>query len=77
VKSLNSLARYPQRGSKESWARVLRDLFARGLKPWKVTVADGHLGIWSELSDLCPMGEEQRCWDHRLTNVIDQLPRKE
>jgi transposase-like protein len=33
-----------QRESKESWARVLRDLFARGLKPWKVTVADGHLG---------------------------------
>ncbi len=33
-----------QRESKESWARVLRDLFARGLRPWKVTVADGHLG---------------------------------
>ena len=27
-----------QRESKESWARVLRDLFARGLRPWKVTV---------------------------------------
>ncbi len=35
-----------QRESKESWERVLRDLFARGLKPWKVTVADGYLGIW-------------------------------
>jgi transposase-like protein len=43
-----------QRESKESWARVLRDLFARGLKPWKVTVADGHLGIWSALGELCP-----------------------
>jgi len=30
-----------------SWARVLRDLFARGIKPWKITVADGHPGIWS------------------------------
>ena len=66
-----------QRESKESWARVLRDLFARGLKPWKVTVADGHLGIWSALGELCPDGEEQRCWNHRLTNVIDLLPKKE
>jgi len=66
-----------QRESKESWARVLRDLFARGLKPWKVTVADGHLGIWSALGELCPEGEEQRCWNHRLANVIDQLPKKE
>jgi len=64
-----------QRESKESWARVLRDLFARGLKPWKVTVADGHLGIWSALGELCPEGEEQRCWNHRLTNVIDLLPK--
>ena len=55
-----------QRESKESWARVLRDLFARGLKPWKVTVADGHLGIWSALGELCPEGEEQRCWNHRV-----------
>lgn len=65
-----------QRESKESWARVLRDLFARGLKAWKVTVADGHLGIWSALGELCPDGEEQRCWNHRLTNVIDLLPKK-
>jgi hypothetical protein len=49
-----------QRESKESWARVLRDLFARGLQPWRVTVADGHLGIWSALGELCPAGEERR-----------------
>lgn len=66
-----------QRESKESWARVLRDVFARGLQPWKVTVADGHLGIWSALGELCPEGQEQRCWNHRLTNVIDLLPKKE
>ena len=33
-----------QRESKDSRARVLRDLFARGLKPWKVTVAEGTWG---------------------------------
>src|SRR2546426_1392801 len=66
-----------QRESKESWARVLRDLFARGLRPWQATVADGHLGIWSALGEVFPDGAEQRCWNHRLTNVIDHLPKKE
>src|SRR5216684_781419 len=50
-----------QRESKESWARVLRDLFARGLRPWQATVADGHLGIWSALGEVFPDGAEQRC----------------
>lgn len=33
---------------------VLRDLRTRGLKPWNVTVADGHLGIWSALAEIFP-----------------------
>jgi transposase-like protein len=65
-----------QRESKESWARVLRDLRDRGLRPWKATVADGHLGIWAALGEIFPETEEQRCWNHRLMNVIDQLPKK-
>jgi len=65
-----------QRESKESWARVLRDLRARGLRPWRATVADGHLGIWSALGEIYPESEEQRCWNHRLMNVIDRLPKK-
>ncbi len=64
-----------QRESKESWARVLRDLRDRGLRPWTVTVADGHLGIWAALRDVVPTSEEQRCWNHRLTNVLDQVPK--
>jgi len=58
---------------------VLRDLFARGLRPWRATVADGHLGIWSALGEVFhfPDGVELRCWNHRLTNVIDHLPKKE
>jgi transposase-like protein len=66
-----------QRESKESWARVLRDLRDRGLRPWQVTVADGHLGIWAALTDVFPTSEEQRCWNHRLVNVLDHLPKQE
>lgn len=65
-----------QRESKESWARVLRELRDRGLRPWRATVADGHLGIWAALGEIFPEGEEQRCWNHRLMNVVDQLPKR-
>lgn len=64
------------RESKESWSTVLRDLTARGLKLGKLTVADGHLGIWSALGELHSEGKEQRCWNHKITNVLDALPKR-
>jgi putative transposase len=63
-----------QRESKESWGAVLRDLRARGLKPWRCTIADGHLGIWAALGEQQPAAAEQRCWNHRITNVLDAMP---
>jgi putative transposase len=65
------------RESKESWRAILRDLVSRGLKLPKVAVADGHLGIWSALGELHPEGREQRCWNHKLMNVLDALPKSE
>lgn len=65
-----------QRESVESWGAVLRDLRSRGLKPWRLTIADGHLGIWAALREQCPASEEQRCWNHRITNILDTLPKK-
>jgi transposase-like protein len=65
-----------QRESKESWAAVLRDLRTRGLKPWRCTIADGHLGIWAALGEQQPTAAEQRCWNHRIVNVLDAMPKK-
>jgi putative transposase len=65
-----------QRESKESWGAVLRDLRARGLQPWRCTIADGHLGIWAALAEHQPTAAEQRCWNHRMTNVLDAIPAK-
>jgi len=62
------------RESKESWARVLRDLRRRGLSIPRLLVADGHLGIWAALAEVVPEVEEQRCWNHKVVNVLDQLP---
>ena len=64
------------RESKESWSSVLRDLTARGLRLGKLTIADGHLGIWSALSELHPKGKEQRCWNHKIRNVLDCFPKR-
>jgi len=64
------------RESKESWLGVLRDLMGRGLKLGRLTIADGHLGIWSALSEIHPGGDEQRCWNHKITNVLDALPKR-
>ena len=66
-----------ERESKESWSRILRDQRDRGLHPWRLTIADGHLGIWAALGELHPQGEEQRCWNHKILNVVDKLPKKE
>jgi transposase-like protein len=66
-----------ERESKESWLALLRDLKARGLKFARLTVADGHLGIWSALGELHPQGDEQRCWNHKILNVLNVLPKSE
>ncbi len=65
-----------QRESKESWAGVLRDLKQRGLRDPRFLAADGHLGVWAALAELWPDCDQQRCWNHKMINVLDQVPRK-
>ena len=62
------------RESTESWAALLRDLKRRGLQAPKVVIGDGHLGIWGALAAVFPEAAEQRCWNHRLLNILDKLP---
>jgi putative transposase len=64
------------RESAESWAALLRDLKARGLSCPRLVVADGHLGLWAALARVFPQAREQRCWNHRIVNVLDRLPKR-
>jgi putative transposase len=64
------------RESKESWSGVLRNLKGRGLKLGRLTIADGHLGIWSAIGELHAEGKEQRCWNHKIRNVLDCFPKR-
>jgi len=63
------------RESAESWATVLRSLKRRGMRAPVVGVGDGALGFWAAVRDVWPETKEQRCWIHRLVNVLDKLPK--
>jgi putative transposase len=63
------------RESAESWRAVLRDLKARGLPAPVLAVGDGALGFWAAVREVWPETAEQRCWVHRLANVLDKLPK--
>jgi transposase-like protein len=65
------------RESTESWTGVFRDLKARGLVEPRLLVADGNPGIWAAAAQVWPGAEEQRCWNHKMRNVLDRLPKRE
>lgn len=64
------------RESKEAWAELLRDLKRRGMNCPRLVVGDGNLGIWSALAEVYPQAQEQRCWNHRIVNAVDKVPKK-
>ena len=64
------------RESKEAWAEILRDLKRRGMNCPRLVGGDGNLGIWSGLGEVYPQAQEQRCWNHRIVNAVDKVPKK-
>jgi transposase-like protein len=64
------------RESSESWASVLRDLRRRGLGAPVLVIGDGNLGLWKALRRVWPGVHSQRCWVHKLVNVLDKLPKR-
>ncbi len=63
------------RESTESWADVLRDLKRRGMTAPVLAVGDGALGFWGALSEVFPDTAHQRCWVHKMANVMNALPK--
>jgi transposase-like protein len=64
------------RESTESWASVLRDLKRRGMVAPVLAIGDGNLGFWAALRDVYPETKKQRCWKHKIANVLDKLPKR-
>lgn len=64
------------RESTASWGAVLRSLRDRGMAPPLLGMGDGGLGAWAALSEVFPSTRHQRCWNHRVLNIQDQLPKR-
>jgi transposase-like protein len=64
------------RESTASWSEVLRDLRDRGLAAPLLAVGDGGLGLWAALREVFPTTQHQRCWNHRVLNLLDKLPKR-
>ena len=63
------------RESTGSWADLLRDVKRRGMRAPVLAVGDGALGFWAALREVFPEAREQRCWFHKMGNVLSALPK--
>jgi putative transposase len=61
------------RESADSWREVLRDLKRRGLQWIGLMIADGSLGLWNALRDVFPQAKRQRCFLHKMRNILDKV----
>lgn len=64
------------RESQESWETLLRNLKRQGLAAPLLAIGDGALGFWNALEAVYPGVAQQRCWKHKLANVLDKLPKR-
>jgi len=64
------------RESAQSWRELLIDIKARGLAvPPEVAVGDGAMGFWKALDEVFPGTRHQRCWVHKIANVLNKFPK--
>ena len=64
------------RESAQSWRELLVDLKARGLSVSpELAVGDGALGFWKALDEVFPGTRHQRCWFHKVANVLNHFPK--
>ena len=63
------------RESTESWADLLRSCKRRGMRAPVLAVGDGALGFWAAVRTVFPETREQRCWFHKISNVLNCLPK--
>jgi putative transposase len=64
------------RESEQSWKELLLDCKARGLEVEPaLAIGDGALGFWKAMRRVWDSTREQRCWVHKMANVLDKLPK--
>ncbi|HJU30331.1 MAG TPA: IS256 family transposase [Hyphomicrobiaceae bacterium] len=64
------------RESAQSWRELLVELKARGLSlAPELAIGDGALGLWRALEEVFPTTRHQRCWQHKVLNVLNKVPK--
>lgn len=64
------------RESDETWREIFRNLKQRGVRWIGLTIADGLDGLRKAARDVFPMAKHQRCFVHKMRNVLDKIPSK-
>ena len=65
--------------SQAHWEALLNDLYRRGLKGDKLLliVTDGCPGLAAALQTVYPRVPHQRCWVHKMRNILDKVRRRD
>jgi transposase-like protein len=65
--------------SEAEWSALLHHLWLRGLKgaPLELVITDGAPGLMAALKFIYPHARHQRCWVHKLRNVVNQVRKKD
>jgi len=64
--------------SKAKWTAFLEDLHSRGLKGrnLRLITVDGNKGLLAAVEEVYPFIPLQRCWAHKMRNVVSYLSKK-
>jgi len=65
--------------SQAGWEGLLNDLFQRGLrgKNLQLVITDGCAGLARALETVYPRVRHQRCWVHKMRNILEKAKRKD
>ena len=65
------------RESAQSWHELLTDIKGRGLAiAPEIAVGDGAMGFWNALDKAFASTKHQRCWVHKVKNVLNCFPKQ-
>jgi transposase-like protein len=65
--------------SQAAWEGVLMDLYRRGLEGTKLQliITDGCEGLAAALQTVYPQVPHQRCWVHKMRNILEKVRRRD
>ena len=65
--------------SQAAWEGLLQDLYRRGLqgKKLQLIVTDGCAGLAAAIETVYPRAPHQRCWVHKMRNILQKVRRRD